>query len=102
MKKFYVLAAAAAIAMSAAAQDKLYVVGQWGGENHFNGADQKVFEKTGDKFVFQIEALSAFKISTVSLAQPVKKLKVYPLQLTIGTTLTQTHTVATTASRLMW
>lgn len=70
MKKFYVLAAAAAIAMSATAQDKLYVVGNWGGENHFVGADQKVFEKTGDNYVFQIEALSAFKMSTVSLAQP--------------------------------
>lgn len=69
MKKFYVLAAAAAIAMSAAAQDKLYVVGQWEDANHFNGADQLVFEKTGDNFVFQIKALSAFKMSTVSLAK---------------------------------
>lgn len=64
MKKFYVLAAAAAVALSAAAQDKIYVVGAWGGADHWNMKDMKEITKTGDNFVFSIDALSAFKMST--------------------------------------
>lgn len=74
MKKFYVLAAAAAVALSAAAQDKIYVVGQWGpGEgdetNHWNFNDMITIDKTGDNFVFELDKLSAFKMSTKPLTQ---------------------------------
>jgi len=69
MKKFYVLAAAAAVALSAAAQDKIYVVGAWGGEDHWNSKDMLTFEKTGDNYVFKIDQLSAFKMSTKPLTK---------------------------------
>lgn len=69
MKKFYVLAAAAAVALSAAAQDKIYVVGAWGGEEHWNSEGMLTFEKTGDNYVFKIDQLSTFKLSTAPLAK---------------------------------
>lgn len=66
MKKFYVLAAAAAVAMSAAAQDKIYVVGD--GEGLAWGtAGQMEIEKADGVFKFDIKNLVAFKMSTVKM-----------------------------------
>lgn len=67
MKKFYVLAAAAAVALSAAAQDKIYVVGSWGGEDHWNSKGMIEIAKDGDNYKFDLKQLSAFKMSTKPL-----------------------------------
>lgn len=66
MKKFYVLAAAAAVAVSAAAQDKIYLVGD--GEGLAWGTSgQMTVEKTDGVFKFDIKNLVAFKMSTVEM-----------------------------------